>query len=93
MKILAKIVLIIFITFLSGPTIVSLIKESDDSLCCYDSSEEEQGADEIQAVIDNHIDCQFLKFKIVIENNMPVASLFFYKNIPSVIIIPPPDIF
>lgn len=68
MKTIVKLVLIIFITFLAAPTIVSIIKESIDTSLVYNMSEEEHSHKEVKA------ECQLF------FNSIEDAVIFFPQN-------------
>ena len=92
MKLAVKILLIVFITFLSTPTIVSLIEKSTDTSCFYCMSEEEQMNKEIKA------EFNFEPFSIVLPNHFKTSNqiilsenLSRHDNIASTIFIPPPE--
>jgi hypothetical protein len=91
MKFAVKILLIVFITFLSTPTIVSMIEKSSDTSCFYSMSEEEQMHKEVKA------EFNFEPFSIVLHNNFKTSSLILsenlskHDNIASTIFIPPPE--
>jgi hypothetical protein len=91
MKFAVKLLLIVFITFLSTPTIVSVIKKSTDTSYFYGMSEEELAHKEVKAE---------LKFEPALTFNFveskssgPVLSenLSKHDNIASSIFIPPPE--
>lgn len=94
MKFLCKIVLGIFILFLSTPTIVSVIDNDTDTSCFFNMSEEESPNDfnEIKTIPSNYsipivIDYEgFQKVVFSIFNDRKVSSIF-----PN-IFLPPPEL-
>ena len=91
MKIMAQLLLFVFITFLATPTIVSVIKKSADMSVFYSFSEEEKAQKEIKAI--------FISDLVNVSNNISQlnSSLIHFENlskhdkIASKIFIPPPD--
>ncbi|MGG7034063.1 MAG: hypothetical protein ACI7YS_02575 [Flavobacterium sp.] len=92
MKFVAKILLIIFVAFLSTPTIVSLIEKKTDTSYFYSMSEEEK---------ESHKDfkTEFIfhsPFELTVFSN-PVSNLILSKNllkhntVSTTIFIPPPE--
>lgn len=51
MRAIVRLVLLLFVFFLSTPTIIGMIKKSCDTTCVYNMSEEEWSAKEIKAEI------------------------------------------
>lgn len=91
MKITVSILLLIFVTFLITPTIISVIKKSTDTSLFYSFSEEEYSQKEIKAVFDSD-------FANITNNSSQLSSsLIHFENlskhdkISSKIFIPPPD--
>jgi hypothetical protein len=91
MKLAVKILLFVFIVFLSAPTIVSLIKKSNDTSCFYDTAEEEQSNTELRT--------EFLfepPYELIVFSN-PTSGLILsenlskHNNIASTIFTPPPE--
>jgi hypothetical protein len=91
MKLAVNILLIVFITFLSTPTIVSVIKKSTDTSYFYSMSEEE---------LTHHKEVKAeLKFETLTIAYFPektsrvilTENLLKHDNIASTIFIPPPE--
>lgn len=93
MKLAVKIVLLMFLTFIITPTVVSLIKEDVDTSMVYSMSEEE-----------NHNCCKELKAElkfadyIIFSNYTEVSSSLIisqhtlkHDNVTSSIFSPPPE--
>jgi hypothetical protein len=91
MKFSATIFLFFFITFLSTPTIVSLIEKNCNTSIFYTMSEEEETHKELKVVFttipayDYHI-IPASKSSLIISENLSR-----HDNISSAIFIPPPD--
>ena len=92
MKFAVKIILIIFIAFLSAPTIVSLIEKSSDKSYFYDLSEEDHPTEnEIIA------DFTFYQYHEIIAFPTKKSSLILsenlskHDNVSAAIFIPPPE--
>lgn len=94
MKFVARIVLFLFVAFLSAPTLIALIEKDTDTSLCYSFNEEELQKDmkEIKAdlsqefVISFNYVPLFKKAKIISEN------LSKHDNFASVIFSPPPEL-
>lgn len=90
MKLAVNLLLIVFVTFLSTPTIVSVIKKSTDTSFFYSMSEEELTHKEVKAE---------LKFETLTLAYFPEKTsrvilsenLLKHDNIASTIFIPPPE--
>ena len=91
MNIAAKLFLVIFVAFLSTPTIVSLIEENTDTAYFFSTSEEEQVHKVIKT--DFHLEVAYTLGIFL----MPTSSLIHsenlskHDNIASTIFIPPPE--
>ncbi len=91
MRIIAKILVFIFIAFLLTPTIVCAIDDSSDTSVFYNFSEEELAKKEIKTFLyhDFNLEISFLSkltSSIIVSENLSM-----HDTIHSVIIIPPPD--
>lgn len=94
MKLIAKFILFVFVTFLSTPTIVTLIEKNTDISMFYSFAEEENHKDikEIKADLRLNFDYPFMETvehqnsKIIFEN------LTRHDNIAEEIFIPPPEL-
>ncbi|HEY0047310.1 MAG TPA: hypothetical protein VGB44_11420 [Flavobacterium sp.] len=90
MNIAVRLLLFVFITFLSTPTIVSLIEKSCDTTVFYTMTEEEQVHKEIKLVFElNHYELVFYPDRLSSEINSECFSK--HDNISSAIFIPPPE--
>lgn len=90
MKLAVNILLIVFVTFLSTPTIVSVIKKSTDTSYFYSMSEEELTHKEVKAEFKfETVNLVFFppQFSRVISSE----NLLKHNKIASSIFIPPPD--
>lgn len=92
MKFAVKILLVVFITFLSTPTIVSLIERSTDTSYFYNTSEEEHAHKEIKAEF--KFEPFFMALNLPLSSSSLILSenLSKHDNISSAIFIPPPDL-
>ena len=92
MKIIAQILLLIFVGFLITPTIVSLIKKDVDISAFYSFSEEEKPQKEMNAIIILEVPSASLDLSQL--NCSPIFSVCLFKNdkISSKIFIPPPEL-
>lgn len=91
MKLISKILILIFITFLLTPAIVSVIDKSKDTSVFYNLSEEEPSKKEVK----NYI-CYSFKHEILILSKLTSKiilseNLSKHENISAKIFIPPPD--
>jgi hypothetical protein len=93
MKSISKLLLIVFISFLSTPTLVTLIEKNTDISIFYSFAEEEinKQIKEVKAEIKHHFDYPFLDLQI--EKNTVIISenLSRYDNVASEIFSPPPE--
>ena len=94
MKSVARILMILFITFLSTPTIVTLIEKHTDVSLFYSFAEEEIHKDlnEIEDDSKQHFDYPFVDSKV--KNNTRIISenLSRHDNVISIIFSPPPEL-
>jgi len=91
MKFAVKLVLIIFVTFLSTPTIVSLIEKNSDTSYFYSVSEEEQSNKEIKAEFNFDTSFEFIVFSNPVSKPILSKNLLKHDAISSKIFIPPPE--
>ena len=92
MKLVARILLFIFIAFLSTPTIVAMIKKSNNAAITISISEEEKSHKEIKAAV--YVDAVnqelttpvFTESKIILSGNIVKLD-----NISPSIFAPPPN--
>ncbi|MEL1254411.1 hypothetical protein AAEO57_11530 [Flavobacterium sp. DGU38] len=93
MKLVARILLFIFIAFLSTPTIVSVIKKSNNAAITISMSEEEKSNKEIKAAVYtdafNHelLIPAYTESKIILSGNIVKLD-----NISPSIFAPPPNL-
>jgi hypothetical protein len=93
MKIAAKILLLIFITFLALPTIVRLIEKNTDVAVFYSFEEEaEKDLKEIKANLKQDFDCPFLNLETKKNNQIVFENLSGHDNIAQEINSPPPKL-
>ncbi len=91
MKITAQILLLVFITFLVTPTIVSVIKKNADMSVFYSFSEEEKTHKEIKAVISFDHPNSTLHILPLNSRIIHSENLSKHDKIASKIFIPPPE--
>lgn len=93
MKFFARVILTLFVLFLSTPTVVTLIKKNTDTSLFYSFAEEEihKELKEVKAEVKQHFDYPFLDLKI--EKNTAIISenLSRHDNVTSEIFSPPPE--
>lgn len=90
MKSAARLVLLLFVLFISTPTIVSLIEKSTDTSYFYSMSEEELSHKEIKAEFKVHeyhfIDLSGRTTSLILSENLSK-----HDNVSGTIFIPPPE--
>ena len=94
MKTVVSIVLFLFISFLSAPTIISLIKKNTDISMFYNFNEEELHKDckEIKADLVYHYDIVFSDLIIVKKSKIISEILSKHDNVAGEIVAPPPEL-
>lgn len=90
MKIIAQLLLFVFISFLITPAVICLIEKDADVTVFYGFSEDEKTQKEIKAIIDldarsTSIDLSQLNSKLILTRNISKHNNFYSK-----IFIPPP---
>jgi len=90
MKLAVNLLLIVFVTFLSTPTIVSVIKKSTDTSYFYSMSEEELTHKEVKAEFKFET-LTLVFFSPQTSNLILSENLSKHDNIASTIFIPPPE--
>lgn len=92
MKFVVKIVLIVFLVFLSTPTIVSLIEKSTDTSFFFDlSEEEEESQKEFKADFKFYSTLEVVAFSIDTSNLVLSEILSKHDNISATIFVTPPE--
>jgi len=90
MKFAARLVLVMFVLFISTPTIVSVIKKSVDTSYFYSMSEEEHAHKEIKADFHEHtyhfVDLSGQTSSLILSENLSR-----HDNVSATIFIPPPE--
>ncbi|WP_298121258.1 hypothetical protein [Flavobacterium sp.] len=94
MKSVARILVVLFIAFLSTPTVVSLIEKNTDVSIFYSFSEEEIHKDlkEIKAELKQQFDYPFMDLKIKLNSKIISENLSHHDNVTSSIFSPPPEL-
>lgn len=91
MKIIAQLLLFVFVSFLVTPTIVSVIKKDADISAFYSFSEEEKTQKEIKAIINFEVVCTPLDLSQLNCRLIFSENLSKHDKISSKIFIPPPE--
>ncbi|MGV3696035.1 hypothetical protein [Flavobacterium sp.] len=93
MKFFARLLLTIFVVFLSTPTVVTLIQKNTDTSLFYSFAEEEihKELKEIKADVKQHFDYPFLDLKINRKAAIISENLSRHDNVSSEIFSPPPE--
>lgn len=93
MKLLSRLILMMFITFLSTPTIVTLIEKNTDTILFFSFNEKEIHKDlkEVKAEVKQQFDYPFINIQL---KNIAIISknLVHHDNIASEIFSPPPEL-
>jgi hypothetical protein len=91
MKIIAQILIFVFITFLLTPTIVCVIEKSADTSIFYGFSEEEQAHKEIKAIFYYNTTSEVINLSGLTSSLIQSENLSKHDTIASTIFIPPPE--
>jgi len=93
MKFCASLLLILFVAFLSTPTVVTLIQKNVDTSLFYSFAEEEihKELKEVKAEVKQHFDYPFLELKII-KTTIISENLSRHDNVASEIFSPPPEL-
>ena len=94
MKTIVSIVLFLFISFLSAPTIISLIEKNTDISMFYNSNEEESHKDykEIKADLSHDYEFVFVKLSFNKTSKIISENLCRHDNVSEEIFSPPPEL-
>ena len=92
MKLIAQILLFVFITFLLTPTIVSAIEKSTDTSITYSFFEEEQSHKQIKAIFHFDVAYEIIHVSELTSSLILSENLSKHDIIASTIFIPPPDL-
>jgi hypothetical protein len=90
MKFATKMVLLMFVLFISTPTIVSVIKKNIDTSYFYSMSEEELSHKEIKADFKEHT-YHFVDLSGETSSLILFENLSKHDNVAATIFIPPPE--
>ncbi len=90
MKFVTRLVLLMFVLFISTPTIVSVIKKNVDTSYFYSMSEEELAHKEIKADFTEHT-YHFVDLSGQTSGLILFENLSKHDNVASTIFIPPPE--
>lgn len=91
MKMISQILLILFLTLLITPTIVTVIEKSSDISIFYSVSEEENANKEIKVLFCSESFSETIATKELSSNFILSENLSKHDNIISSIFIPPPN--
>ncbi|MFN3969450.1 hypothetical protein [Flavobacterium sp.] len=93
MKYIARLILVLFVSFLSTPTVVTLIKKSTDVSMFYSSAEEEIHKDlkEVKG-IKQCFDYPFTASKLNPDSKIISENLSRHDNVAEEIFSPPPEL-
>jgi hypothetical protein len=94
MKFVAKLLLVLFVAFLSAPTIVKLIEKNTDVSFFYSFSEEEFDKDykEIKANLSNEYEFVFIDLSNSTSTIIVSENLSRHDNVSEEIFSPPPEL-
>lgn len=94
MKFVARIVLFLFVAFLSAPTLIALIEKDTDTSLCYSFNEEELQKDmkEIKADLNQELAFRFNYVPLIEKTNIISKNLSKHDIVTSVIFSPPPEL-
>lgn len=94
MKLFVRLMLVFFITFLSAPTIVTLIEKNNDISLFYDFAEEEIQKDfkEIKGEIIPDYFFAFTNFTQIKNTKIIFENLSRHDNVSEEIFSPPPEV-
>ncbi len=94
MKFVARIVLFLFVAFLSAPTLIALIEKDTDTSLCYSFNEEELQKDmkEIKADLSQEFSFRFNYVPLIEKVNIISKNLSKHDIVTSVIFSPPPEL-
>lgn len=94
MKLIAQLILFLFIAFLSTPTIVVLIEKNSDVSMFYNFSEEENHKEvkEIKANLNLGFDYPFVEKQSLSDSKIISKNFLRHDTITEEIFIPPPEL-
>lgn len=95
MKFLTGFLLVFFISFLATPTIVLVIKKSNDISMFYSFNEEELQKDfkELKADLSHNYEFFFVNLSFTTSSKIISENLSRHDNVSEQIFSPPPDLF
>jgi hypothetical protein len=91
MKMISKILLLLFLTFLVTPTIVTVIEKSSDISIFYSVSEEENAHKEIKVLFCSESPSETVTTEELSSNVILSENLSKHDNITASIFLPPPN--
>ena len=91
MEFCTKLLLVLFVTFLSTPTVVSLIEKNCDTSIFYTMTEEEETHKELKVVFDDHYHAEISLIADASLGKIHSENLSRHDNVSSSVFSPPPD--
>ncbi len=91
MKFAASLILLMFLFFISAPTIVSLIQKNSDTSICFSLTEEELSHKEIKAEFKFDTQYHFIDLSGHTSSLIISENLSKHDNVSATIFIPPPE--
>ncbi|MFV5701844.1 hypothetical protein ACM55F_08220 [Flavobacterium sp. XS2P12] len=91
MKLIAQILMFVFVAFLLTPTIVCVIEKSADTSIFYGFSEEEQAHKQIKAIVHYNTSYEGINLLGPTSSLIQSENLSKHDTIASTIFIPPPE--
>jgi hypothetical protein len=92
MKLAVKLTLLMFVIFLSTPTIVGMIEKSCDTSIFFSMTEEELSHKEIKAELKFSPSHEFIEISAFSSSLILSENLSKHDNVCASIFIPPPDL-
>lgn len=95
MKSIARILMVLFISFLSAPTLVNLIEKNTDISLFYSLAEKEEiqkDLKEIKADLKQQFDYPFLNTNIKLNSKFVSKNILLHDNVSEEIFSPPPEL-
>jgi hypothetical protein len=94
MKLLGRILIVLFIAFLSIPAIVTLIEKNTDVSLFYSYTEEEINKDlkEIKIDLKQQFENPYNNLKVKLNSKIISEKLSHHDNVTFIIISPPPEL-
>lgn len=91
MKLAVRLTLLMFVLFLSTPTVVSLIKHNCDTAAFFSMTEEELVHHEVKVHHQHSYEYEFHNLSLLTSSLILSENLSKHDNVSAAIFIPPPD--